>query len=272
MLVDEAGEVSVESLVSRDELVRESESRHKSALFNPEDCAKRAREEDSLDGSEGNESLREGVGVIDPFHGPFGLLLDDRDIIDGLEKEGLLLSILDVSVNEKGVHLRVDVLHHDLESIEASGLGNLDLSAEFLSQVLVNNTVRGGKEGENILDEVSLIVIEFVPVGQVRLKINFVDDPEGGEGLLVHLPDVFVLDGEDHKPVRVILEERLLDRLGILLCLTLRIFRDESVLRLKVFGDLRGLKLRGVALSLARVGCLASRLLLREHSVHLIGD
>ena len=40
-------------------------------------------------------------------------------------------------------------------------------------------------------------------------EIDFLGGPERGLGLLVHLPDLVVLDGEEDKAVGVLLEERL---------------------------------------------------------------
>ena len=61
--------------------------------------------------------------------------------VNGIEKVCLLSLLLDVCVDEEGVCLRVDVLHHNLEAIEASCLGDLDFTAEALDKVLVNNSV-----------------------------------------------------------------------------------------------------------------------------------
>lgn len=52
--------------------------------------------------------------------------------------------------------------------IEAASLGDLDFVAESLEQVLVDDTIRGSKESQNMGDEVSLIVIEsVVPVMKI---------------------------------------------------------------------------------------------------------
>jgi hypothetical protein len=39
------------------------------------------------------------------------------------------------------LHSRENGLHHDLETVEALGLGGLDLGRESLDKVLVDNTV-----------------------------------------------------------------------------------------------------------------------------------
>jgi hypothetical protein len=56
----------------------------------------------------------------------------------------------------------VNVLHHDLETVEASSFWNLDLSTESLKKVLVHDTIRGGEECKDVGNEVSLIVVESV--------------------------------------------------------------------------------------------------------------
>lgn len=71
-------------------------------------------------------------------------------VVNGVEEIGALLRLADVSVDQEGVCLGVDVLHHDLEAIEASRLGYLHLAAESLDQVLVDDAVRRGEEGEDV--------------------------------------------------------------------------------------------------------------------------
>ena len=99
--------------------------------------------------------------------------------------------LLDVGINEEGVGLGVDVLHHDLETVETTGLRDLDLGAESLNEVLVDDTIGGGEEGKNVRDEILLVVIELVvPVVEILGEINLFGSPERGLGLLVHLPDL----------------------------------------------------------------------------------
>jgi secreted protein with Ig-like and vWFA domain len=112
--------------------------------------------------------------------------------VNGIEEVGTLLGLLDVGINEERVGLGVDVLHHDLKTVEAAGLGDLNLTAEALQQVLVDNTVGSGEEGQNVGDEVTLVIVQaVVPVVQILGQINFLGGPERGLGLLVHLPDLW---------------------------------------------------------------------------------
>ena len=77
---EKAGKVGVESLVARDELVGEGETGHESSLLEPEDRSEGSREEDSLDGGEGDQTLAEDGPVIrDPLERPLGLALDAGD-------------------------------------------------------------------------------------------------------------------------------------------------------------------------------------------------
>ena len=76
----EASEVGVETLVTRDQLVGEGQAGHEAALLEPEDGGECTAEEDTLDGSEGNEALgKSRLLVIDPSKGPVGLLADARN-------------------------------------------------------------------------------------------------------------------------------------------------------------------------------------------------
>ena len=190
---EEAGEVGVKTLVTGDELVGEGKTSHQATLLQPEDGGKGTGEEDTLNGSEGDETLSKGgVLVLDPANSPVGLLLYTWDSLDGVEEVCALGLLLDVSVDEERVCLGVDVLNHDLETVEAASLWDLDLAGETLEQVLVDNAVRGGEESKNVGDEVALIVVQaVVPVVKVLGEINLLCGPERGLGLLVHLPDLW---------------------------------------------------------------------------------
>jgi hypothetical protein len=93
--------------------------------------------------------------------------------VDSIEQVGALLRLLDVGINEQRVGLGVDVLHHDLEAVEAAGLGDLDLSTETLNQVLIDNAIGGSEEGKNVGDEVALVVVQaVVPVVEILGQVN----------------------------------------------------------------------------------------------------
>jgi hypothetical protein len=88
--------------------------------------------------------------------------------LNGIKKVCALSLLLDVCVDQKGICLRVDVLHHDLETVEATSLGNLDFTTEALDKVLVDNSVGCSEERKDVGNEVSLVVIEsIVPVVKV---------------------------------------------------------------------------------------------------------
>lgn len=76
----QAGKVGVETLVTRDQLVRESQTRHHATLLQPEDRSERSREENTLDRRESHKTGGEGrLLVLDPPDGPVGLLTNARD-------------------------------------------------------------------------------------------------------------------------------------------------------------------------------------------------
>lgn len=76
----QAGEVGVHTLITRDELVGEGQTRHETTFLEPEDGGESAREEDTLDCCEGDEpGGKSGVLVSDPSQCPISLLLDARD-------------------------------------------------------------------------------------------------------------------------------------------------------------------------------------------------
>lgn len=60
-----------------------------------------------------------------------------------------------------------------------------------------------------MFDEVAVVVGEFLPVVLVLGEVKFSYIPEAGHLILVHLPDVVVLYGEDHESMGILHEERL---------------------------------------------------------------
>ena len=107
----QARKVGVETLVTRNELVRECQSRHEAALLEPKDGRKRAREKDTLDGGERNETLGESRSLVrDPLERPVGLLFDTGNGVDGFEEVSSAVRVFDVGVDEERVGLRVNVL------------------------------------------------------------------------------------------------------------------------------------------------------------------
>ncbi|KAI6757362.1 hypothetical protein HG531_003187 [Fusarium graminearum] len=156
--VEETGKVGVKTLITRNELVRKAQTRHEATLLEPEDGSKGTAEEDTLNGSKSNKTLSEGrVLILDPSDGPIRLLSDARNSVNGVEEVCTLGRVLDVGIDEEGVCFGVDVLHHDLETIEASSLGDLDLAAESLNKILIDDAVGGSEESKNVGDEVLLV-------------------------------------------------------------------------------------------------------------------
>ena len=61
-----------------------------------------------------------------------------------------LFRLTNVCVDEQRVHLGVDVLHHDLEAVEAASFRYLDFRAEALDEVLVDNAIGCCEECEDV--------------------------------------------------------------------------------------------------------------------------
>jgi hypothetical protein len=128
---EEAGEVSVHTLVTDDKFVRESKSGHEPSFLHPEDGREGAREEDALDSRKCQQTLSECWLLIrDPPESPLRVALDAINCFDGVEEILALSWVLDVCVDEKGVGHGVDVLRHNLEPIEATSLCGLNFIRE----------------------------------------------------------------------------------------------------------------------------------------------
>ena len=87
-----------------------------------------------------------------------------------------------------------------------TGFRHLYFIAKAFGNVFSHDPVRGCEKGKHVLYEVLLVTGQFEPVFCVLKKVDFVHRPEGSHVQLIHFPDVFVLNGRQHEPVRVRLE------------------------------------------------------------------
>ena len=71
-------------------------------------------------------------------------------VINGVEEICALLRLADIGVDEEGVGLGVDVLHHDLEAVKAARLGYLHLTRKALDEVLIDDAIGSGEESKDV--------------------------------------------------------------------------------------------------------------------------
>ena len=83
-----------------------------------------------------------------------------------------------------------------MEAIEAIGFRCRYFGGKVVTQVLVDNAIRGGEECKNMGEKVAFVVRQLSPVHNVCGKADLLNRPEGGFSFLVHSPDVRMLDGK----------------------------------------------------------------------------
>ncbi|KAL0906762.1 hypothetical protein M5K25_025281 [Dendrobium thyrsiflorum] len=121
-----------------------------------------------------------------------------------MEEMRFLTGVFDVCFEKKAVHLGVDVFDGDLKTIEGASLRQLHLQHEAAGKVLKNDSVRCSKEGQNVSYEVALVRGEgLIPVAEVLGEVDFLCCPEGGFGLLVHLPNLRIADRKHTEAVGI---------------------------------------------------------------------
>lgn len=198
----------MQAFVPGDQFVREGQPLHESALLEPENRAEGAAEEHTLDCSECDQAHSEPVAVVDVLEGPVGLLADAGEVVHCVEQFCLLSVVLNLRVDQQGLGLRVDVLHRDLEALECPCLCDFDFLGELAGQVFDDDPVARSEEGQDHLDELLFVGVEFLPVGVVVGEVDLVVGPEGGHVLLLHHVHVGLADGEQHEAVRFLLQDR----------------------------------------------------------------
>jgi hypothetical protein len=141
----------------------------------------------------------------------------------------------------------VDVLHHHLEPIKASSLSYLNLSGEPLGKVFQYNPIAGSEKGKYMLDEMLLTLVEFFPVFLVLSEVDLLSSPKGRLLILVHLPDIMILNREQHEPIGVLLKQGLRQRSLSLGVLRVLLRHDRDDLRLQSLEWLRSCELELLA-------------------------
>ncbi len=136
VLVKQASKISMHSFVSANQLVWKCETWHKTSFFQPEYCTKASWKENSFYACKCNKSLSKVTFWSDPLDCPFSLKLDRLDWVNCCKQLVLLLLILNISVNQKGISFRVDIFHHHLKAIKASCLWNLNFCHKSLGKIL----------------------------------------------------------------------------------------------------------------------------------------
>ncbi len=66
--------------------------------------------------------------------------------------------VFDVCINEEGVRFAVDVFNCNLEAVETLCFGCCNFGGKVVTQVLVDNAIRGSKERKDMGDEVAFVV------------------------------------------------------------------------------------------------------------------
>ena len=102
----------------------------------------------------------------------------------------------------------MDILDRDLESVECASFGDLNLCHELRGEILEDNAIGGGKEGEDVSDEVALVGGQGLEMAEVVGEVDFLGGPEGGHRALVELPDLRVLDRKHAESIGIWGQER----------------------------------------------------------------
>ena len=111
--------------------------------------------------------------------------------LDGVKEISALSGLFDISIDQERVSFRMDILHHDLETVETSCLGDLNFIAESFKKIFIDDTVGSSKKRKDMRNKEPFILIETMfPIIQILGKINFLGSPERCLCLLVHLPNL----------------------------------------------------------------------------------
>ena len=104
----------------------------------------------------------------------------------------------------------MDRLHEILVRVKVPRLRNLNLILEIQRQILHENAVARREESQNMFNKVLGILIQLLPILHVLGQIQLLYSPENCNGLLGHLHNIRVFNGEKHMAPRIRRQKRLL--------------------------------------------------------------
>src|SRR5690606_33130269 len=102
------------------------------------------------------------------------------------------------------------ILHHDLEPVKATGFRYLHFAHEVHCQVLVHDTVAGGKKSQHVRNKMAFAIVEAGPVFQIAAQVYFFRCPEAGLVPFVYFPYFRIVDGQQYKTVFVLFQQDLI--------------------------------------------------------------
>ena len=145
------------------------------------DVGEGAEEEQALDaGGEADQVEQElpplvarverdrGLDRVQPAHTELGLAADGRDVLDRRERPVALLGVGDVRVEQGQIELDVQRLLVELARQVHARLGGVEVLVEVQHEVVGDDGVAGGEEGDQPLHEVALGVRHLRAAGHRR--------------------------------------------------------------------------------------------------------
>ena len=144
---------------------------------------------------------------VHPLEAELGLGPDRRDRLDGGERLGPLVVVGQVGVEQRQVELHVQRLLEQLAGQEQPGLGGVDVLVQVEHEVVGDDRVAGGEEGDEAADQVALGREQLAQVDEVVGEVDLLDRPRVADRGPVALVELRVA----HRPQRQV-EARVEDR------------------------------------------------------------
>ncbi len=132
---------------------------------------------------------------VHPLHAEIGLLGDGGDVFYSGEGCGALLGVGHVVVEQGEVELHVHGLFEELAGKVEAGFGGVDVLVEVEDEVVGDDGVAGGEEGDEAPDDVDLRGGDaLAEIDEVGLEIDLFYGP----GVFYAVAEHVVEDGEAH--------------------------------------------------------------------------
>ena len=151
--------------------------------------------------------LVEAADRVHPLEAELGLGADRRDRLDGGEGLGPLVVVGQVVVEQREVELHVQRFLVELPGQEQAGLRGVDVLVQVEHEVVGDDRVAGGEEGDEAADEVALGGDHLAQVDEVVGEVDLLDRPRVADRRPVALVELRIA----HRPQREV-EARVEDR------------------------------------------------------------
>lgn len=175
---------------------------HEASFLEVKDACKGTGKRNAFDACKSDQTFAKRCTLSrGPLKSPLRLGLNARNGVNRFEQMILANRIFDKRVNQLRVDFAMNVFDRNLKALETTRFGQGHFTQEIESQVFIHNAIRSCEKSQRLLNKMAFALPEVCPILHIGQKIELFRRPKGGLGLFLHLPNVIMLNGQQHEAI-----------------------------------------------------------------------